>query len=360
MSQQNQQLSRVAIEGYKSIKKCDIELRNLNVFIGSNGAGKSNFISALSWYSRILNHEMNLFAAEKGAGSLFSYGTNKTDSICMEFWFGESSHYFDIKMNEVDGLFFNYERFGNYPGKNYSGHTESKWNTPTLITDAFGSAYDALKTFSLRSFHFSDSGFIIKPRNYNISNNDALRQDASNLAAYLYRLRQCFPIEYREITTLTQRIAPFFEAFELEPNRNNNEHIVLRWRQKGCEDIFNASQLSDGTLRFICLATLLLQPSDLQPATIVIDEPEIGLHPYAITMLAEMIKKAAFDKQIIIATQSVELLDHFAVDDIVVVDRIEGATVFSRLAEEQLSSWLDEYSLGELWNKNILGGRVSR
>ena len=99
----------------------------------------------------------------------------------------------------------------------------------------------------------------------------------------------------------------------------------------------------------------------LQPATIIVDEPELGLHPYAITIFAEMVKQLSDEKQIIISTQSVELLNEFDADDIIVVDRSETGSVFKRLDSKELEMWLDEdYSLGELWKKNILGGRLSK
>jgi len=188
--------------------------------------------------------------------------------------------------------------------------------------------------------------------------------DGSNLAAFLYRLREHYPAEYGNILWAVQMIAPYFKDFILEPNEHNEELIFFRWQEKGCEEIFNPSQLSDGTLRFICLATLLLQPKKLQPATIIIDEPELGLHPFAITIFAEMVQKAAVDKQIILATQSVELLNNFDPEDVVVVDKNENGSdfkrIYDRLSPQQLADWLDDYSLGELWNKNIFGGRFAR
>ena len=166
---------------------------------------------------------------------------------------------------------------------------------------------------------------------------------------------------YEEIIKTIQLIAPYFLDFVLKPQEGNEEQIILKWQQKGCEDIFNASQLSDGTLRFICLATLLLQPHELQPATIIVDEPELGLHPYAITIFAEMVRELSAEKQIIISTQSVELLNEFDVEDVVVVDRGENGSEFRRLDAEALEIWLKEdYALGDLWKKNILGGRLSR
>ena len=136
-------------------------------------------------------------------------------------------------------------------------------------------------------------------------------------------------------------IAPYFDDFVLEPQEGNEEQIVLRWRQTGCEDVFNASQLSDGTLRFICLTTLLLQPHELQPATIIVDEPELGLHPYAITIFSEIVRQLSNEKQIIISTQSVELLNEFDVEDVIVVDRSDTGSEFRRLDPEQLKLWLD-------------------
>ena len=75
-------------------------------------------------------------------------------------------------------------------------------------------------------------------------------------------------------------------------------------KKRAVRKCLTPSQLSDSTLRFICLAALLLQPAALQPATIIIDEPELGLLPYAITIFAELVKKAAAKKQVILATQS--------------------------------------------------------
>lgn len=141
------------------------------------------------------------------------------------------------------------------------------------------------------------------------------------------------------------------------PNRLNEQLIQLEWKQAGAVDTyFNAYQLSDGTLRFICLATLLLQPN--LPQTIIIDEPELGLHPVAVNKLAALIKKASAKTQIIISTQSVNLVDNFGPQDIIVVDRKDNATVFNRLDAESLDVWLKDYSLGEIWERMSLAGSL--
>jgi len=359
-----EQLSRIMINGFKSINECDLELRNINVLIGSNGAGKSNFISIFDMLQKILSSELALYVGKKGgAGTLFYNGKKVTDSIVMEFYYGENVYGFELEATESDGLIFREEHF---ESKKFlwgdSGHKESKFSD--AIKDFFVGLVDAenwlFKPFSIYQFHDTSPSSRIKSA-HNISNCAVLINDARNLAAFLYRLKHNFPKSYADILSAIKLVAPFFNDFVLEPKELNAEQIILQWMKVDCADILNATQLSDGTLRFICLATLLLQPIELQPSTIIIDEPELGLHPFAIAILAEMVQKASVNKQIILATQSVELLDNFDVDDVVVVDNDANGSKFKRLEREALTYWLEnEYSLGELWNKNVLGGRFSR
>jgi len=357
-------LSRIVLKGFKSINECDLNLNNLNVLIGANGAGKSNFISAFEMLQRILSRELALYTGKKGgAGTLLYNGKKVTDSITMEFYIGENVYGFELEATENDGLIFREERFESPTSVwGEGGHSEAKLSD--AISDSSVGLMDTedwlLEPFSVYQFHDTSPSARIKSEN-NISNSVRLINDARNLAAFLYRLKQSFPADYSKILRSVQRVAPFFDDFILEPKELNSEQIILKWKQKGCENVFNAAQLSDGTLRFICLATLLLQPEELQPSTIIIDEPELGLHPYTITIFAELVKKVSTRKQIILATQSVELLDHFQPEDVVVVDRTKNGSEFKRLDSDKLVAWLeDDYSLGELWNKNLFGGRVAR
>ena len=152
-------------------------------------------------------------------------------------------------------------------------------------------------------------------------------------------------------------VAPFFDDFQLEPQNLNPDKILLEWKHKGSEAYFDASSLSDGSLRFIVLTTLFLQPEQYRPSVILVDEPELGLHPYAITMLASLVKQASVKTQVIISTQSPFLLDHFQPEDVLVADRVDGGTQLTRLESAKLSGWLGDYSLGQLWEKNEFGGR---
>lgn len=363
---QNDQLSRMTIEGYKSIKKCDISFGKINVLIGSNGAGKSNFISAFSLLQSILSKNLQVSVAQSGVNTFLYMGRKITEEISFEVYFGHNSYGFKLIPTDDNRLIFQKEFFG-YHGNwdNESnvarGNSEAMWDIGAHNQiDQY--VIPILKKQNWRVYHFHDTGRSAKVKQeHNISNNRVLLFDAANLAAFLYRLKGNYKKNYDEIVKTIQLIAPYFSDFILEPQEGNEEQITLKWQQKGCEDIFNASQLSDGTLRFICLTTLLLQPHNLQPATIIVDEPELGLHPYATTIFAEMVKQLSDEKQIIISTQSVELLNEFCVEDVIVVDRGKNGSEFKRLNEKDLEVWLEEdYALGDLWKKNILGGRLSK
>jgi len=182
---------------------------------------------------------------------------------------------------------------------------------------------------------------------------ERLRPDAANIAAFLLALGKSQPDRYQLIRDTVRLIAPFFDNFLLRPEeRGGNEQVRLEWRQTGSDFPFQPNHLSDGTIRFICLATALLQPNP--PSIIVIDEPELGLHPFALSVLADLIQSASERTQIIVSTQSPTLVDYFEPKDVVVVNRVNGRSEFQRLETEQLKEWLDDYSLGELWQKNVV------
>ncbi len=363
---EHNQFNRIRIAGFKSIQNCDLELRKINILIGSNGSGKSNFISAFNFLRSILSKELSLSVnLAGGANSLLFKGRKISKEIEMEFYFGQYAYSFVLVPTDDDRLIFKDENF--YKSANIkeklsikAGHSESLWESNSGLLD--NNIQQTLKKINWRVYHFHDTGkdaAVKQP--HNISNNIELNYNAGNMAAFLYRLKESWPDSYIKIVATVKLIAPYFYDFVLNPNENNPEIIVLKWKQTGCDDIFNVSQLSDGTLRFICLTTLLLQPQQLQPASIIIDEPELGLHPYAITIFAEIVKQVSINKQVIISTQSVELLNEFDADDVVVVDRDNDGSAFKRLCSTDLQEWIEnDYTLGELWNKNILGGRLSK
>ena len=218
---------------------------------------------------------------------------------------------------------------------------------------------DQLDRFRVYHFHDTSPTAPIK-RTADLHDNRHLREDGSNLAAFLYRLRRKEEESYRMIVRTVRLVAPFFEDFVLEPQALNEDKIRLEWRHRGSDAYFDASSLSDGSLRFIALATLLLQPTELKPHVILLDEPELGLHPYAITLFGSLVRQCSLKRQVVIATQSPTLLDHFEPEDVLVADRVDGRTELKRLDGDRLITWLEDYSLGQLWEKNEIGGRPAR
>jgi predicted ATPase len=218
---------------------------------------------------------------------------------------------------------------------------------------------DHLQSWRLYHFHDTSAGSPMK-KTASLNDNRFLRPDGSNLAAFLYFLHEKHPEAYGLIRGTVQRVAPFFDDFQLEPARLKPDSIILEWRHKNSDAYFDANAFSDGTLRFIALATLLLQPEKYRPSVFLVDEPELGLHPYAITMLASLIKQASTKTQVIVGTQSPLLLDHFRPEDVLVANRVEGSTELTRLESSKLSTWLEDYSLGQLWEKNEIGGRPAK
>lgn len=356
------QLSRIVIKGYKSIVQCDLEMKDLNVLIGSNGAGKSNFISFFKLIQSILDEKLQLSVSRQGGpDALLHFGRKKTECLKAELYFGNNGYLFSLEATQDNRLMFLEERMWWNMKRDYgieSGHFESMM-IKYQHSGIYKCTIPVMKTW--RVYHFHDTSDTALVKQLHAANDCAyLRSDARNLAAYLFYLQQNYPKSYQKIEKVVGLVAPFFGQFYLTPSPFNADQIELMWYEKDEDVPFKAHQLSDGTLRFICLATVLLQPEDKQSECIMIDEPELGLHPYAITVLASLIKAVSKVKQVIISTQSVDLLSEFSAEDVIVVNRENHQSVFTRLDENQLETWLSDYSLGELWKKNILGGRPSR
>ncbi len=354
------QLSRIVLKGFKSIRDCDLELKELNVLIGANGSGKSNFIAFFQLIQQILLSKLQLYVSkEGGADSLLHFGRKKTQQISAELYFGDNGYKFNLEPTKDNRMVFSDEKFwwkirGDWQVG--SGNFETEVETRGRRTGIYDYTVPVIKNWRLYHFHDTGDSALVKQRQA-INDNTYLRSDAQNLAAYLHLLKDQYPTHYQRIIKTIQLVAPFFGGFYLRPCPNSPDQIELEWVEKGEDMPFKAHHLSDGTLRFICLATVLMQPEDHQPELILIDEPELGLHPYAINVLAALLRSTSKSKQIIVSTQSVGLLNEFEADDVIVCDRIDGATHLHRLDESALTNWLDDYSLGELWQKNLLGGR---
>ncbi len=357
-------LARLSVRGFKSIRELEnFELTNLNVLIGANGAGKSNFISLFRMLAEMLEQRLQLYVQkENGPDALLFGGRKRTVQLDVELYFGKNGYHFSLTPAANQLVFWTEETYfdGNYKTvrrKLGSGHPEA--NLPTNESDSIA-AYVLPAVRSWRVFHFHDTSASAPVRLAQpLRDNLRLKPDASNLAPFLRMLRQRHPGNYSAIVETVRMVAPFFGDFV---HRSDSESVIeLEWLEVGDPDTPRGPlQLSDGTLRFICLATLLLQPTTLQPDMILIDEPELGLHPFALTVLGSLLQQASEQKQLIVSTQSVELVNQFSPENVIVTERHDGASVFHRVDGDHLKDWLEEYALGELWKMNIVGGRPSR
>ncbi len=367
-------LAKLTLRGFKTFRDLsDFEPGPLTVLIGPNGAGKSNFISFFRLLARSLTPPGNLqveVGQLGGASALLHDGPAKTRRIEAALTFeteaGDNDYKFSLSYAAGDTLIYAREKYG-FSRTDLPITSERTWLEPgpreaQLISQA-ESGVPAARTIlgllrNLRVFQFHNTSWTARIRSkWSEDDGRWLKEDAANLAPFLYRLRNEEPPYYRRIVQTLRLILPFFADFELEPEHGK---ILLRWLERDSDIVFSAAQAADGMLRAMALVALLLQPERDLPNVLILDEPELGLHPHAMNIIAGLVRSASTSAQVILATQSVALLNYFEPQEVVVVDRVGRESTFHRLDAASLGEWLEEYSLAELWEKNVLGGRPSR
>lgn len=363
-------LTKLTLRGYKSIKDATIDFGSMNVLIGANGAGKSNLISFFRMISEMMDGRFQVYVGVNGRGHSFVYrGMAPAHEMSANVVVESSdsiTHYHAAWANTSgDTLLFQFESLGiDYkpaPHKKTtlnlgSGRFESQ------LSNAIHSNQDEVHSISkffqgIGVYHFHDTTVTARMKRIGyVADHSPLQHDGGNIAAFLYQLEMFDTGSYRRIVSTIRLIAPFFKDFYLEPEMPNCNEVALNWRHVDSDELFGPHEFSDGTLRAICLIALLLQPVEKLPSLIVVDEPELGLHPYALGVIADLLHKASNHTQVVVSTQSSAFLDHFEPRDIIVVDRKDTGTTFTRPDAEKLEAWLAEYSLGEVWDKNIIAG----
>lgn len=364
-------LDYISIQGFKSIASIQkLTLRPINVLIGANGSGKSNFIGAFSFLQFIREGRLQQYVREAGgAEQILHYGSKQTKQLDLHVSFRAEVNQYRIILRPTndDSLYPSYEAAYYWdksrgfsspleiPLQPENGGREAGISKPNLQRIP---GWVQARLGLLRLYHVHDTSTSSPMRKTaQLNDNAFLKPDGSNLAAFLYLLKEKHSASYQLIQKTVRRVAPFFDDFVLTPDPLNEGTIRLAWKHVSSDSYFGASSLSDGSLRFIALAILFLQPEQFKPAVILVDEPELGLHPYAITLLASLVKQASTSTQVILSTQSGLLLDQFDPEDVLVAERRGGSTELRRLDPASLESWLVDYSLGQLWEKNELGGR---
>ena len=371
-------IKKISINGFKSIRELhEFELRDLNIIIGANGSGKSNFVQVFQLLMAMTRKGLQKFIGENGGADNFLHnGPKSTSAIKIGFEFeshsefskGSNFYRFELSPTVEETFLVSEERkyvttnwwpYGNpsQESRLYDERNEKSANGNFNGVGHF--VYGSISRWMVYHFHDTSSSAPMR-RSEIVEDNKLLRSNGGNIAPFLLRLKNenSFRSCYQEIVNAVRLVIPFFDDFRLDVLKMGEaEKVKLSWGQKGSDFPMQPYHLSDGSIRFICLATALLQP--FPPSAIVIDEPELGLHPEAIRILGELIQDAAKRTQIIVATQSPLLLDQFSIEDIVVVNRKEGQSTFERLNLEDFNEWLNNYSVGELWSKNVIQGGTS-
>ncbi|MCB9743383.1 MAG: AAA family ATPase [Alphaproteobacteria bacterium] len=363
-------LERIRVAGLGSIQDATLSLGPITVLIGPNGSGKSNLLRALQMVPKMRTQSLQRFVSEAGgASALLHYGPAQTKELLLELDFrtGDNVNAYRARLGYAAGdrllyLDENVEYLSPGHDQPYivslgAGHWESGLKEASKRDSTIKVANWQIAR--LNYFHFHDTSMTSALRtNARMSEDRYLRSDGSNLAAYLYRLEQSEELSdqkaWRRINAFVRRIAPAVKL--LAPAVVGKHFVRLDWIDDR-DERFGCHQLSDGTLRAIALITALSQPTQDLPGFISIDEPELGLHPSAIALIAGLARSTSHRCQVLMATQSTTLLDHFSVEEVVVVERIDGTSRFTRPDQEMLATWLDEYSLTEVFEKGIIGGR---
>jgi predicted ATPase len=365
-------ISTLSLEGFKTIKHLEnLQFENINLFIGANGSGKSNLLSFFEMMSCIMTDAFQKYIADNGfANTLLYFGSKNTTQIeakiNLTHQTGEYRYYFRLSPIAGDTFVFAKEELND---KEFQKILLTSYNKETglkaISLEKNAKATIAkniikfLSTLSIFHFHDTSKNALIKQARV-IEDNTYLKNDGSNLAPFLYQIKVEYPKHYHKIKLIIRQIAPFFDDFVLVPNK---DYILLKYKEIGSDIEFGAFRLSDGTLRFIALATLLIQPKEKMPPIIIIDEPELGLHPVAIDKLASLLRTASKYSQIFMTTQSERLLNHFEVKNVIVVSRKKERRTnryfseFKKLDRDELNTWLVDYSLSQIWESNLIGGK---
>ncbi len=366
-------LEAIKIRGFRSLSDVEIvDLPRAAVLIGANGSGKSNlirFFEMMSWMLRA-RRLAQFITLHGGADDQLFRGSNVTPrmeaALIMRTDAGRNDYRFALEHAQPDRFMFVDEAF-RFSTETIDaerewfllggGHTEAEILETAQAGDP-GSKTARVIVALLRScavyqFHDTSNESRFKKR-WDSSDNAQLRSHGGNLAAVLLRLEREDIRRFELICYHISRILPVFDRFEVE---EINGTVLLRWKAKGTDKTFGPHLTSDGSLRLFALVTLLNLPSDMLPGVVLLDEPELGLHPAGIGLIAGMIKQRSKERQIIVATQSPRFVDSFDLHEIVVLELRDGRTECRRLEAHEYQRWIAEFSPGQLWEKNLLGGR---
>ena len=361
-----ERIESVHIKGFRSLADVTLDgLGSPTMLLGQNGAGKSNLMCFFGMLRAMSRLQAGHFVLQEGgandqlfAGSKQTSRIDATVSVRTKFGSGEFS--FTLKHIGGDRLAIANEQI-NFDAHGLDAERYAPYNITEsgffLVARSAGvprtkEAAEVIGDCWRYQFHDTSRDAPIKKR-WNVEHNQRLLEHGGNLAPVLLRLRAHHPTNYELTRRHIRRVLPEFNDFQIDENYGKT---ILRWRGRSTDRTMGAHLTSDGSLRCFCLLTLLNLPDEMLPRIILLDEPELGLHPFATSLVSHMVKSLSQRRQVIVATQSPHFVDAFGLGDIVVLEMRDGRTETKRVNEEDFIQWLDDHSSGELWWRNLLGG----
>lgn len=366
----------MSVAGFRNLKQVSgVEMPELSVLIGGNGVGKSTVIRFVDFLKQIQQGRLQRYVMENGGGDdqLFM-GSNHTSSITAQLKFelgsgGFAEYAFELGYRSIgDGLYIEREGWrrvgqidknaGLWSFVSDGDRGTGKESALAIQADETArSIHRFLADMAVYQFHNTSVNAAIN-KYWDVTDCYRLRSDGGNLAAVLLDLKKNDPRRYSIIVRQIQRFVPTLEDFELNPVEASGK-VMLKWRSRFSDKTFGAHLTSDGSLRLFCLVTLLSLPEERLPSVICIDEPELGLHPYAVELVAEMVKIVARKRQVILATQSPYLVDCFELENVIIAESRGGETSLKTLPRQEYQRWLDaDFQLSDIWLSRSVGSKA--
>ena len=368
-----ERIESIHVKGFRSLADVKLDsIPNPMVLLGTNGAGKSNVLRFFEMLKEMAHLRLGEFTLRQGGADdqLFG-GARSTQQIEATVFFrttlGRSRFTFVLQYAHPDRFIITGEQFRSPDPEDSSeddpvylffdqpiGHEsacvqESRSSTADM---RLTKAVELLADCGHYQFHDTSDCAPVKTR-WDVEDNHRLLGHGGNLASVLLSLQENEAPRFDLICKQLAQVVPDFNGFQ---NVENYGKTILRWRSKGTGKTMGAHLTSDGSLRCFQLVTLLNLPDTLLPRVVLLDEPELGLHPAAIALVSHMAKSLARRCQVIIATQSPHFVDAFGFEDMIVLELRDGRTETTRPDPSRFGRLLKNYSTGELWWKGVLGG----
>jgi predicted ATPase len=386
-------ISTLHMHNYRCLVDVELPIRDLTVVIGPNGAGKTSLLEVFQLLERGCQQELGSFlASQGGVQAVLSHPRIAGRPPCLQIGVeldvqsdqsdAPMDYRFELAGQQV-GYMINSERLewqfdpqAKKPFQYIDAHRDRlyyadptkavkmaqpdwDYNRLELALAQVPKMYREPETLrsmfaSTRHYSFLD----VSPRAV-VRSSQSLTPDTrpgpngENLYSALYNMRASHRDIYERIGALLEQ--GFADFKRLEFPVVGAGQVTLAWYERGSREPLYPNQLSEGTLRFLWLITILLATPE--PALLLLDEPEVSMHPELLKLLAALLQDASVRSQIVVATHSPDLIRWLQPEEVLIADKEDGVTRFTWADELDLDEWLEEYTLRDLWLMGNLGGR---